>query len=498
MRIRRSIIVVFALIAIAVVVFAALALVSSSPSEFKAADGSVLRVEKSVYGKRGTFVPPVGWKERVGSWIEPILPKSLKSRVARGATNFMGNWQLVSLVHSNNDALHLWVTRRDSLTGQFRDVGVGSGEITDSHGCVYRFAQSGGENHLPPTTAPSAPFVGAQSSVVWLSFEGFPRHETRFNLRLYNMNGGFLGEMMIANPAPGPKPAGWTVGPLPVLQKQENILFALTKVALKTNNAVRNPGVSRSGLPFELIPTFEVTTDGVLTKDWKALEFELWDSSGNFASSVFSSHLSLGLCPRESAWKLIATFYGCENASAASNIVWKLPGVKVPGPGEFTKIETQTMPPGMTIRPIAIGGVGETVYSNGVTVSATVLSGPQQPNPINRSFWKGAYASTVQEVRGMLPHVAVSVAGLTNSQQLTICAHDDQGREVYADQWRYGGLRDRQQPSDIHYLPGDDKQDPAFFELNLWPDAKTVDLTFCVHNPRTVEFIFKPPQPDTK
>jgi hypothetical protein len=30
--------------------------------------------------------------------------------------------------------------------------------------------------------------------------------------------------------------------------------------------------------------------------------------------------------------------------------------------------------------------------------------------------------------------------------------------------------------------------------VRLPPDVKTVDLHFCIHNPKTEEFVFKPPR----
>ncbi|MDB6017975.1 MAG: hypothetical protein JWR19_2464 [Pedosphaera sp.] len=68
-------------------------------------------------------------------------------------------------------------------------------------------------------------------------------------------------------------------------------------------------------------------------------------------------------------------------------------------------------------------------------------------------------------------------------------ARDDQGREFYAYPYDW----DWNRPAESHYLYKTFNSEPLFLFLDLPTDAKTVDLTFCVHGPRIVDFTFKPP-----
>jgi len=90
-------------------------------------------------------------------------------------------------------------------------------------------------------------------------------------------------------------------------------------------------------------------------------------------------------------------------------------------------------------------------------------------------------------------HVALKADGLGDDQWLTVRAVDDQGRETYAGETqRYGDSSGSWVPSS-HYIAKYVGQPVRFLGLNLAPDAKTVTLSVCLHSPRVVEFVFKPP-----
>jgi len=47
-------------------------------------------------------------------------------------------------------------------------------------------------------------------------------------------------------------------------------------------------------------------------------------------------------------------------------------------------------------------------------------------------------------------------------------------------------------------LSGGSYDQLQFLFFDLPDDAKTLDLTFCIHHARTAEFIFKPPAAESK
>jgi hypothetical protein len=73
---------------------------------------------------------------------------------------------------------------------------------------------------------------------------------------------------------------------------------------------------------------------------------------------------------------------------------------------------------------------------------------------------------------------------------------DDQGREVYGHKLNYGSYDPESGPDSptTPYIEPWFESEGDFVILDLPKDAKTVDLTVCIHTCRTAEFVFKPPQ----
>jgi len=452
----------------------------SNPAEFKLADGSIVRLEKVSYGKNEKFMPRGGWLQRLQDEAVAHLPAKWTSGFAYRSQS-TSSWWNNSVVRTNSDALHIWLTRRDPLSGNYLDVKIQSAQLLDEHGCAFIATQCGGDNYGQVTNG---------YCVGWFTFEAFPRHERSFRLQLFdNYNyGSNLCEFTVANPAPPPKDASdWSANPLPITNRDRDVSFVLGSLTVKTNRD--DPKGIRYGSPRQIAPAFEVTEHGVPSHEWEAVDQDLWDGSGNFASELSGD--SRFLCPQEKAWKLAVRFFGSEKSSLASNSVWTLHGLKVPAPGEFTNLNATKEVQGVTLTAISLAGAGNVTYSNNVLVQASPPVDLHQNNTFRNSY-SGTNSSYY--LTANTPHIAMLIPKMSADQRLTVRATDDRGREFYAREWAWGGYHPNSaKVNELHYLKLYDNSGLTFLILDLADDSKTVDLTFCIHKARTAEFIFKPP-----
>ena len=456
----------------------------------KLPDGTVLQVERATYGKRGTFQPG-GMIELVKEKLAQSLPKVWSAKLIKPLPATSMGWSLVATVHTNLDALHIWLTCRDATNG-FQPVPVFSAELVDDDGYIFPVTQSGGENFRVPTPAPGFRSMGGPSSDIgWLTFEAFPRNEKRLRLRVFNSSGNHVADFLLANPAPAKPPLNWLSQKLPLAKADGDVTFTLASVAIKTNFAAGNTNftMTRFLRPLEIAPAFEVSEGGKPSSEWDAVDFELWDSSGNFATKQSGHADSLFLSPKEAAWKLVVKFCGSEHSTSATNTAFALSPVVVPAAGQYLALGTNIYLQGISISVGAIGGPGRVFYTqNGLPLSASM-----EEDATNESW--GSWPGNNYTFQSSHPHLAVNFGGLAEYQWLTVRAVDDQGRETYARETTQSGNLNGSGAQASHYFTKNYGMSLRFLPLDLAPDAKTVSLTFCLHTPRVAEFIFKPPQP---
>jgi hypothetical protein len=451
----------------------------SNPIEYKLADGSILRLEKVSYGKRDKFMPREGWLRRLNDELLAHLPAKLANRFINPSRS-SSSWWNNSVVHSNLDALHIWITRRDPVTGNYLDVKMNSAQLVDEHGCAFIATQCGGDNNGTVTNG---------YCVGWFTFEAFPRHERSFRLEFPDTSVTNLCTFTVANPAPPPKEVSdWMVKPLPITNQDGDVTFVLNKINVTTN--FTDAGTVHYGNRWQIAPAFEVTEPFQPTREWEAVDVDLYDSAGNFASELWGD--SRFLCPEEKAWKLAVRFFGSEKSASASNSVWTLHGLKVPAPGEFTNLNATKDVQGVMLTAISLAGAGNVTYSNNVAVQASPLSDSNHNNSFNSS--SGGMNVNSYNLTANTPHIAMLIPKLPDDQRLTIRATDDRGREFYAHEWSWGSYQGHSaKVGELHYLKLYDSNGLTFLTLDLADDSKTIDLTFCIHKARTAEFIFKPP-----
>ena len=137
------------------------------------------------------------------------------------------------------------------------------------------------------------------------------------------------------------------------------VSFALTNVAIRNNAGDK---WARAFHPQSVDAKLTVTEDGRASSNWLALTTELFDSDGNFASDM--ERTARFLCPHVEAWKYRVRFFGDENSHAASNAVWVLRDLEVPGEGKFTLLQKTNVLKGVSLLVGALGGPGIYSYSN--------------------------------------------------------------------------------------------------------------------------------------
>jgi hypothetical protein len=465
-------------------------------------DGSFIRVEKVTFGKQEDI--------KLGGPIEKLkatLPASWQAKwpgPKRPGRNF--SWRQNAVMHANDDALYIYISRRDPGKG-YRGVEARLAQVVDKDGCVYESTQRGGyDDGLIPTKTMGPPWMN--SSVGWFRFEAFPRRDKKFRLLVYGerANGApdygqtNFAEFRIANPAPRLRIADWPEARLPVVRTQDRLSFILTKVTIqKTNSFLPLPlNLKRRAIQAD----YEFTEDGQPSTNWQALETDLYDSGGNFVSGASGAQDCL--CPRESAWKMRVKFFGSEKSRAASNAVWTLRGLAVPAPGQFTLLDRSQELQGVPVKAVTFGGAGNFTYSNNIPLEATPSKEPITEDSASiismPSNWTGKHSILVPtfRVQSKSPHLAFDFGDLSGDQRLTVRAVDDQCREFYGHAlgWKDYAPSSGNRLDGANYLDNWSMGEGTFMTFDLPVDAKTVDLTFCVHTCRTAEFIFKPPGSD--
>jgi hypothetical protein len=466
--------------------------------EYTMPDGTTIRVERVSYGSL-EHIQLLSPMEK----LRAALPAALQAKLAGPKPPLLtGSWSRNAVTHPSEDALYIYISRRDR-ENHYGGVNASRAEVVDEDGCVFAATQVGGFEY---GLLGSRKFARRTNySVGFFRFEAFPRREKKFRFLVQDDGPATAGEsatpafaqFIVANPTPRTPEVHWPVESLPVTRTQGSVSFVLTNVVFETNNYPWLPSNLKRKV---LLPECQFSEEGRASTNWEAVETDLFDISGNFVSGAAGYRGSL--CPRESAWKMRVKFFGGEKSLAASNAVWTLRGLAVPGAGHFTLLKQSDTLQGVKVSAVRFFGTGQFTLSNNM-----VLEGAPAKEPITNESLRIIYmppASTgknsdekaVYNIEVAHPRLAFAWGYLNDDQQLTVCAVDDQGREFYAHNlgWRISNPPMGREPRHVNYLNNLSDTGESVLSVDLPLDARTVDLTFCVHTCQTEEFIFAPPQ----
>jgi hypothetical protein len=457
-------------------------------------DGSIIRIEKAGFTTNQEQIELGG---RLEKWKKILLTFWQSKVLKKPATSGSGSgWGMSANIRTNEPALYIYISRR-APANDYRNVDAGGAQLIDADGCVYGATQAGGSDDGRLSKSAPPAMGGIRYSVGWFRFEAFPRRQKMFRFRVYDAPppydyahpGTNFVEIAIANPAPITKTTEWSSEPLPITRSQDKVSFVLANAFVTKMSGSIGPNAGEASLWTD----YQVIEDGQPSANWRVVYRELYDATGNFITSPeYSEGYSLdALSFREPAWKLRVKFFGNENSRVASNAIWTVTNLSVPGPGKFILINQSNTLQRVPIRFGSFGGPGSFTYSNAITVHAEPLGKRVENDFANLIAWPSTFS-----LKTHTPHLAIEIGNLSADQRLTVRSVDDQGRAVYGhkvNDWAYS-WEPGHKPSAVHYIDSWFDTERGFVLLDLPADAKTVDLTFCIHTGRTAEFTFKPPQ----
>ena len=242
-----------------------LAIRSCRKPALRLSDGTILRLEKIDYGKRQPSQLDA-WRDGLQSVIDH-LPAWLSRNLPN--LRWTGSWSGGELPAPDDDALNISLTRQDARSAQNIDTGLYWAEILDEHGCHFIAARAGGMTHHQNSPVPGY-------EVGWFAFQAFPRRQAQFRVRLYDRQQKFVGELLVPNPTPA-SAAAWKVEPLPITRRAGDLAFTLESLKL---NGSRTYSDHLEPPPL-IAPRFSISENGKPTKEWEAVQTELFDSTGN-------------------------------------------------------------------------------------------------------------------------------------------------------------------------------------------------------------------------
>jgi hypothetical protein len=490
MRITKRQFVLSALLLAVLAGLVALSLPGPRPVEVPLPDGSVLRLEQIRYGRweRPRFGGTGGVvKQKLRQWWLRYKYGSRFGGLAAGSSTWGTDYEW----HPERPALQLWITRqfpnKPNASGVLNRINVDAIQIVDEDGCVFPATQTGGT--FADVVANDIRNAGTME-VNWFTFEAFPRREKQLRLQVfeYNPQRKLLTEVKIPNPAlKSARPSVPSPPTFPMVKRAGEVEFTLKGVTIKDNYKDFLRGEWLFGHPHEIVADLDAIDGGQPVTNREALDFELRDASGNFASKMYEN--SLFLCPRQESWTLRAKYFGGTNLDGQLAASWRLTGVKVPSPGTISSMNVTNLLQGVSMKVIAVCGPGNVTYSNNLPMGASLLTNTIRKPTRSMAFYSGWPGTIVTTYQLTNVHIAFELGRMTHDQRLTVSAKDDQGRifEAYAYDWDWGRPGPR-------YVYRTQQAEPLLMFLDLPADARTVDLTITIRQPRTVEFVFKPPQ----
>jgi hypothetical protein len=422
-------------------------------------DGTILVLEKVTVGTTHHFE----WqrKQSFADWVG-------------------GNWSGKQTANASapGEAIVVWFSRRDAATGACLDVdwwlrsaavNDGGEEIDDDNAGRDSFFPHGGSG-LSGSRPFSAEAPGKYDSIVaHSSLRPFRHSGDSFKLRVYNVRDEVVAEFDVPHSVATTLPV-WTAEPLPVTKKAGDLDVTVMDLAVELDEYRDG---SRMRTRYTVKPVLRVLRDGQVEGSRSSHEIEFEDAFGN-SGDQWDCRLSFS----EPAWKLKIKFWPGEAAPAEPTNEWSLPRIALPEANHAELLRQTKTLEGMTIELVAAGGEGEVVYADSSPAglgnsSRSVGSVAESAFEVTSRADRGVKTTTI---KCKSPHLLLRPTGADPDHRLVIRVRDDQGRDV---------------PIQQAYAA-----DQMVVFLQLKPEAKALDVTLVVQQPRKVEFFVKPPQID--
>lgn len=383
---KRRLVALLALLLVAVVLAGVslmyLAGQEISQANWRARDGTIVRVEQVSYGKTHSFAPEPGWRAK----LRGVLPVQLRHVLGSGSGGSMG---------VGSDSLGIWFSFRHSFTGaSFHPQGRYWLKSVDEHGCEMR-----------STGAMSTRAEGLH--LLCLTLDSFPRERKQVKIQLYKED-----ELLVQLWAPNPavtQPRAWPAE------------AQLTS----TNQELQ---ITFSGWSSKPAPGFEVKENGLVSTNWFYEDEFFEDRAGN---------KSRQLCRYEPLWKVNARFFRKISGTFPEDKIATAARFVLPRSIAFIATNWPVSLGNASYTVIGFGAPGRHDFSNNVHTSSTPIASPGGGGLSSSSYSSGGTTISTVNYPADNYFVALQQAASSGKEKLFVRARDQDGN-VYRGE--FGGM----------------------------------------------------------
>lgn len=431
-------------------------------------DGTVLVLEDVTFGKRHEFQ----------------FERELQS-----GTLFSGPSLQIDVASTStpDDAIMLWFSRHDAVTGEALDFEWWSHCIAlDEHGCAIEdekpgrdiYYLDGGHSGMSGAHRPFNPTPSGrrcEKIIVRSSLKPFRHKAKTFKLQVFDAIGTKVAEFDVPNPNParGSYPV-WKPEPLPITKKQGDLEVTLTGLAAFEEEYRSSEGPRQR---IRLQPQLRIVEDGKPVNQWLFYGPEIEDALGNTSDSS-----DCRSCLKETAWKLKFKLFVTDPAMIEPSEQWTVSDLKLLAANKSQMLNKSKTIDGVTVELLAIGGPGRSSYTGLIAQhqkhaqndTSTITYGKFKA-PLSIHFNPGSGLNTTS-IDCPLPHVIARLGRSNQDQRVTMQITDYQQRPVKSRTRNIRGVR-------------------IWFLFDLAKETKSFNVHFVVQRARKFEFLVKPPEP---
>lgn len=373
------------------------------PPRLTLPDGATLTIHDAQVGSFESMEPP---RDSLFASLLKKLPPAIRNALGPLKPGGRSSGRSYYTYSDQDHALHLWFS-------VFND-----GQPVDPHPLRNQLCLADEQGWLYPSAGWASSGSGEFSypEQICHSFPAIPRWQRAFRLVLSGDGTNTQrGTLTLENPAYLPNPAtNWPVRPLPQEQEIDGHSFQLAALEPEPDRYEYREFQSPSlhGPP-RWQATLHSTDANGLEGVWHVIRTSFYDN--------YLNHSLNGLPPRRSAddaldrlqWQVQFVVAADHRSRSASNFFWKLPPLKLPGPGQY-ELAGQTnrsMGP-LQVRVLALMGPGIATFTNAVLLSMEKLPFAGQGKSSSHSS-QGSGSNELHHVKltRPSPHLVFDVTG---------------------------------------------------------------------------------------